>query len=236
MAATYNEQTYSADWLKYEQDTNYCRKTVKLVAGTDYPSGTVLGKVTASGLYTKCNTGAGDGSEAATGVLVYGVNANATAATGSTGTGNTQVDYVANELGTAGNNINIALIDPGANNATLSIAVTGDSQSGYTISISLATGAGGTVTTTSGDIPTLIAGDATAAALVTATDSGNDTDILAGATLILTGGTNSAVDNEGVMLNKNAIVTSGALTYTGTLSTIQTALEALGIKFGEQAA
>ena len=39
------------DLLKFELNGSYCRETVTLKAGTSYPLGAVLGKITASGKY-----------------------------------------------------------------------------------------------------------------------------------------------------------------------------------------
>jgi hypothetical protein len=58
-----------------EYHQNVTLDPAKFVAGTHYPngyipSGTVLGKVTASGLYGPYTTGGADGTETATGILI----------------------------------------------------------------------------------------------------------------------------------------------------------------------
>ena len=61
--------------LKYEVNPNYTRETVTLLAGTVYPVGSVLGRVTLSGKYTLSPETGTDGSETALGVLLYAVDA-----------------------------------------------------------------------------------------------------------------------------------------------------------------
>ena len=70
------------DVLKYELNPNYTRDTVTLLAGTNYPVGAVLGRITASGKM-KLSTAAGsDGAQNAAAVLLYDVDATAADATG----------------------------------------------------------------------------------------------------------------------------------------------------------
>ena len=63
------------DTLKYELDPNYTREVVTLLAGTAYPVGAVLGKITASGKYTLSPATGADGAQVATAVLLYAVDA-----------------------------------------------------------------------------------------------------------------------------------------------------------------
>jgi Bacteriophage lambda head decoration protein D len=66
------------DILKYELNANYCRETVALKAGTRYPLGSVLGKITASDKYrlSPATQVAGDeGAETALAVLLEAVDA-----------------------------------------------------------------------------------------------------------------------------------------------------------------
>jgi Bacteriophage lambda head decoration protein D len=70
------------DVLKYEVNPNYTRETVTLLAGTAYPVGSVLGKITASGAYKLATSGGTDGAQAATAVLLYAVDATLADATG----------------------------------------------------------------------------------------------------------------------------------------------------------
>jgi hypothetical protein len=63
------------DVLKYEVNPNYTREVVTLLIGTNYPSGAVLGRVTASGKHTLSPATGADGSQTAVAVLLYPVNA-----------------------------------------------------------------------------------------------------------------------------------------------------------------
>jgi len=63
------------DVLKYEVNPNYTREVVTLLIGTSYPSGAVLGRITASGKYTLSAATGADGAQVAVAVLLYPVNA-----------------------------------------------------------------------------------------------------------------------------------------------------------------
>lgn len=63
------------DVLKYEVNPNYTRETVPLLAGTAYPVGSVLGRITASGKYKLGTSGGSDGAQTAGAVLLYAVDA-----------------------------------------------------------------------------------------------------------------------------------------------------------------
>jgi hypothetical protein len=63
------------DALKYELNPNYTREVVPLLAGTAYPVGAVLGRVTLSGKYTLSPETGSDGAEATAGVLLFAVDA-----------------------------------------------------------------------------------------------------------------------------------------------------------------
>ena len=63
------------DILKYELNPNYTRETITLLAGIAYPVGSVLGRITASGLYTLASDGGIDGAEVAAAVLLYSIDA-----------------------------------------------------------------------------------------------------------------------------------------------------------------
>jgi hypothetical protein len=70
------------DVLKYELNPNFNRETVTLLAGANYPVGSVLGRITASGKM-KLSTATGtDGAQNAAAVLLYDVDAAAADATG----------------------------------------------------------------------------------------------------------------------------------------------------------
>lgn len=63
------------DMLKYELNPNYTRETVTLLAGSAYPVGAVLGRITASGKYKFATSGGTDGAQTAAAVLLYAVDA-----------------------------------------------------------------------------------------------------------------------------------------------------------------
>ncbi len=63
------------DVLKYEVNPNYTRDTITLLAGTAYPVGSVLGRITVNGKYTLASDGGADGAETAAAVLLYPVDA-----------------------------------------------------------------------------------------------------------------------------------------------------------------
>jgi len=68
--------------LKYEVNPNYTRELVTLLAGSAYPVGAVLGRITASGKYKMATSGGSDGAQTATAVLLYAVDATLADATG----------------------------------------------------------------------------------------------------------------------------------------------------------
>ena len=70
------------DVLKYEVNPNYTREVVTLLAGTPYPVGAVLGRITASGKYKLATSGGSDGAQTASAVLLYAVDATLADATG----------------------------------------------------------------------------------------------------------------------------------------------------------
>jgi hypothetical protein len=73
------------DLLKFECNPSYCREVVTLKAGTNYPLGAVLGRITASGHYRLAPAAlvAGDeGAETASAVLIETVDASAGDAVG----------------------------------------------------------------------------------------------------------------------------------------------------------
>ena len=63
------------DVLKYEVNPNYTREVITLLIGTNYPSGAVLGRITASGKYTLSAATGADGAQVAVAVLLYAVDA-----------------------------------------------------------------------------------------------------------------------------------------------------------------
>ena len=63
------------DVLKYELNPNFTRETITLLAGTAYPVGAVLGRITASGKYKLATSGGTDGAQTAAAVLLSAVDA-----------------------------------------------------------------------------------------------------------------------------------------------------------------
>ena len=66
------------DLLKYELNGNYCREIVTLKGGTDYPLGSVLGRITATGKYRlspAASVTGDEGAETAIAVLIEAVDA-----------------------------------------------------------------------------------------------------------------------------------------------------------------
>ena len=90
----------------------------------------------------------------------------ATLATGTEVSDNA-ITWTAIAPGTDGNSISVELIDPSANNAALSVSV-----SGTDITVNLATGPTGTITSTAAQVMAAIAASSEAAALVTTADTG----------------------------------------------------------------
>lgn len=73
------------DLIKREFDRDYNRETITLKAGTDYPQGAVLGRITADGLYTLsplAEVTGSEGAELACAVLLEAVDASAADAPG----------------------------------------------------------------------------------------------------------------------------------------------------------
>ena len=70
-----------ADLIKRESDPDYTRETVTLKAGTAYPLGAVLGRITATGVYTlspAASTAGLEGAEIASALLLHPVAASDT--------------------------------------------------------------------------------------------------------------------------------------------------------------
>jgi len=76
------EQPSMGDVLKYEVNPNYTREVITLLQGLPYPVGSVLGKITASGKYALSPATGADGSQVASAVLLYAVDATLADATG----------------------------------------------------------------------------------------------------------------------------------------------------------
>lgn len=71
------EGRYASDWLKAEShNSGYSREEVIVISGAGkLVSGTVLGKITASGKYKPVTVAASDGSQNAAGILLNPVDA-----------------------------------------------------------------------------------------------------------------------------------------------------------------
>jgi len=70
------------DLLKYEDNANYTRESVTLLAGSNYALGSVLGIVAASGKYTLSPDTGASGEQVAVAVLLEAVDATAADAIG----------------------------------------------------------------------------------------------------------------------------------------------------------
>ena len=100
------------------------------------------------------------------------------------GTGQATIEVMAKTAGSAGNAITVALIDPGANSAALSVAVANSA-----ITVNLATDGAGTITSTNTQVAAAIMASAAAKALVMATATGTAGSVMAAsAAAVLAGG------------------------------------------------
>lgn len=153
------------------------------------PKGTIVGGVNGSVL--------ADDTELVQGKYVETVYATKT--TGSVATDNA-ILWKAVAGGIAGNDVKIVLADPGANSQELAVSVVGK-----VITVSLATGEAGAITSTAKDVADAVNASETASALVVADASGNASNeaaVAAVAETALTGGAAaSAIGAEGVLLN-----------------------------------
>ncbi|MBX5015945.1 head decoration protein [Rhizobium lentis] len=74
--AEIKEGRYPSDWLKREADSHYSREEAILVSGAGVvKTGTVLGKITASGKYKPVTVAAADGSQNAAAILLFTTDA-----------------------------------------------------------------------------------------------------------------------------------------------------------------
>ena len=73
---TLTEGRYASDWLKREADSLFSREEAVIASGAGVVvSGTVVGKITASGKYKPVTVAAVDGSEDAAGIVMWDVDA-----------------------------------------------------------------------------------------------------------------------------------------------------------------
>lgn len=83
MATVITEGRYASDWLKREADSHFSREGIVVVSGAGVvDSGTVLGKITASGKYKPVTVAAVDGSQNAAAILLDAVDATSADAKG----------------------------------------------------------------------------------------------------------------------------------------------------------
>lgn len=76
MATLITEGRYASDWLKREADSRFSREGIVVVSGSGVVlSGTVLGKISATGKYAPVTVAADDGSEDAVAILLDTVDA-----------------------------------------------------------------------------------------------------------------------------------------------------------------
>jgi hypothetical protein len=75
--AALNELNYLGDWLKFEEDNLFSRDEVTVISGQNLATATVVGIITASGKVTQLAPAAVDGSQNASGVLAFPVDASA---------------------------------------------------------------------------------------------------------------------------------------------------------------
>ena len=76
------EGRYAGEFIVSEGNGHISRETITVLSGENLEAGAVLGKITASGKYKELDPAAGDGSEAAAGLLYDAVDATAADAEG----------------------------------------------------------------------------------------------------------------------------------------------------------
>ena len=79
---TLTQAPSQGDIVKFQINPNYTNEAITLLLGTNYKSGAVLGKITASGKYKLAVVGAVDGSAVAVAVLLNTADATLADATG----------------------------------------------------------------------------------------------------------------------------------------------------------
>ena len=128
---------------------------------------------------------------------------------------NNALTFTSKLAGVLGNKISLRLVNPGANNAALAISVTQQA-----ISVSLATGPTGAITTTASQLKTAIEANAAANALVTITNTSTSTGASAVAALpttFLVGGLDEAFPLDTPVLVAGSRREASRLGLTGTL-------------------
>ena len=79
---TLTQAPMQGDIVKFQINPNYTNEAITVLLGTNYKSGAVLGKITASGKYKLAAVGAVDGSAVAVAVLLNPADATLADATG----------------------------------------------------------------------------------------------------------------------------------------------------------
>jgi phage tail sheath protein FI len=130
--------------------------------------------------------------------------------------------FTAKGHGATGNGVTLALVNPQANNAALSIVVTGQA-----IVANLATGAGGAITTTATLLAAAIAANANANALVSVANTGASSG--AGIVTALAAKSLAGGRDEAFPLGERTLITDvrAAIAKAGATGTLKIALEAI---------
>jgi phage tail sheath protein FI len=141
----------------------------------------------------------------------------------TTGAANAALTWTAKLAGNLGNKINVRLVDPKANNAALSVQVSG----GTAIIVNLATGAGGAITSTAAQVKAAIEANAAAHALVGLANTGASTGagiVAAVPATFLSGG-----EDEAFPLNQPTMVAGSRreAARLGLVGTLPTAMDAI---------
>jgi phage tail sheath protein FI len=134
--------------------------------------------------------------------------------TGTVGANN-GLTYTSKLTGVLGNQLNVQLVDPKANNAALSVVVSGQS-----VTVNLATGAGGAITTTGTQLATALGASTAASALMTVAATGASTGagtVAATARQYFSGGINEAFPLDTPVLIYGSRVDAAKLGALGTL-------------------
>jgi phage tail sheath protein FI len=153
----------------------------------------------------------------------------AIAASGTFGIGNSGLTVAAQTEGAAGNNISLALVNPAANSEAIAVTVTN-----YAIVVSLATDAGGEITSTATDVLDAIEGDAGADVIVAVgyASGGDGSEVMAAkAATKLTGGLDEPFPlNTPVFMYSDDAMKLG---YLGEEGTLLDALQLVNNQLGE---
>ena len=140
--------------------------------------------------------------------------ATATAATLTTGTSaaNTELEFTAAEAGAAGNAISVALVDPGAADAVLSISVASKA-----VTVALATDAQGDIISTADEVRTALTSNGEAAALFAVANGNSDgTGVLSPLPAVkLSGGADEPFPLDTPVLVAGSALQAGELDTTG---------------------